>query len=267
MTKTLLLTGLLTLLISGQSVADNLVQQGKYLYHLSNCYGCHTDTENDGKELAGGRALQTEFGLFYSPNITADKETGIGLWSEQDFAKALRSGLSPEGVHYYPAFPYISYQNMSDSDIKALRAYIFSLKPINQQNKKHQLKWYLSRLTLPIWKSLNGSHPNEEPENIARGDYLINTLGHCNECHTPRNIIGILQIDQRLSGNEQLSAPDISPDSLKDWDHDELVDLLTDGALPDGDYVSDHMAEVVEFSTSRWTPEDLEAAIRYLTKN
>ncbi len=245
------------------SLADSIIDKGRYIFQLANCYACHTDVENDGLPLAGGRAMETQFGTFYPPNITADKETGIGHWTEKQFAQAVRKGLAPDGSHYYPTFPYSAYQNISDSDIKALKAYIFSLKPLKQNNKSHDLKWYISRLTLPLWKTLNTDQSSDKLD-TDRGAYLVNTLGHCNECHTPRNSIGLLKMDLKFNGNEDLAAPDISSDSLKDWNKEELIDLFSDGALPDGDYVSDHMAEVVEFSTSKWKPDDLKAVIRYL---
>ncbi len=119
------------------SLADSIIDKGRYIFQLANCYACHTDVENDGLPLAGGRAMETQFGTFYPPNITADKETGIGHWTEKQFAQAVRKGLAPDGSHYYPTFPYSAYQNISDSDIKALKAYIFSLKPLKQKNKSH----------------------------------------------------------------------------------------------------------------------------------
>jgi len=248
------------------SKADTLIEEGRYIFQLANCYACHTDIENDGQILAGGRAMETEFGIFYTPNITADKETGIGLWTNEQFTNAIRSGISPDGKHYFPSFPYTAYKNITDQDISALKAYIFNLKTVHQKNKKHKLKWYVSRYTLPLWKMLNTDHENSKISE-QRGAYLVDTLGHCNECHTPRNSIGILQMNRKLTGNEELAAPDISPQALKDWVNEELIDLFRDGALPDGDYVSDHMAEVVEFSTSNWNEQDLKSAIRYLRSN
>ncbi len=258
----LFLAGVVVFSTPSLTLANELLEKGKYLYHLANCYSCHTDTENDGPALAGGRVLETEFGSFYSPNITPDKETGIGNWSDEEFARALREGIAPDGSHYYPSFPYIAYRNISDEDVQAIKAYIFSLEPVRQENQAHQLEWYLLRPALSIWKMLA---QQAQPETAnSRGAYLIDTLGHCNECHTPRNAIGILQMDLALTGNEDLAAPDISASALKDWSDEELADLFIYGALPDGDYVADHMAEVVEYSTAKWTPQDLKAAIAYL---
>ena len=113
------------------------------------------DEKNKGAPLAGGRALETPFGTFYPPNITPDPETGIGRWSEADFVRALREGISPEGGHYYPAFPYTSYTQLTDADLRAIRIYLFNQKPVRQANKLHELPWYLrSRVSLRIWKLL-----------------------------------------------------------------------------------------------------------------
>ncbi len=260
----LFLAGMIALSGPSLALADELVEKGKYLYHLANCYSCHTDTENDGPALAGGRLLETEFGNFYSPNITPDKKTGIGNWSDEEFTRAVREGIAPDGSHYYPSFPYIAYRNISHEDVLAIKAYIFSLQPVQQANQAHQLDWYLLRPALTIWKMLAQQEQPAAASGNSRGAYLIDTLGHCNECHTPRNAIGILQMDQALTGNKDLSAPDISASALSDWSDEELEDLFIYGALPDGDYVSDHMAEVVEYSTAKWTPQDLAAAIAYL---
>jgi mono/diheme cytochrome c family protein len=242
-----------------------LIEKGKYLYKAANCYSCHTDIDNDGAALAGGRALETEFGIFYSPNITPDKTTGIGDWSDQEFVNAITKGIAPDGSHYYPSFPYISYQNMKREDILAIKAYIFSLPAVEQQNSSHQLKWYLNALSLSIWKQLN-NWLSRSVTYDSRGSYLVDVLGHCNECHTPRNALGMLQTDKHLKGNKDLSAPDISntDNGIADWDEEQLTDLFQYGELPDGDYVSDHMAEVVDYSTSKWNDEDLAAVINYL---
>ena len=243
-----------------------LVDKGRYIFQLANCYACHTDVENDGADLAGGRALETDFGTFYTPNITPDQATGIGAWTDEQFITALTRGTAPDGRHYYPSFPYLSYRDMTEEDMLALKAYLFSQPAVSEPNKPHVLAWYLSQPTLVLWKYLNDWLGAGTAESTSRGDYLINTLGHCNECHTPRNRLGMLQMQHRLQGNESLSAPDISPTpaGIGNWSDEELTDLFRYGALPDGDYVADHMGEVVDYSTSQWSDEDLIEAIRYL---
>ena len=243
-----------------------VIDKGRYIYQLANCYACHTDIENGGADLAGGRALETEFGTFYTPNITPHVKTGIGSWTDEQFITALTRGIAPDGSHYYPSFPYISYHDMTEEDMLALKAYLFSLPAVSQPNKQHELAWYLSQPTLMLWKFLNNLLSTKPEGESSRGAYLINTLGHCNECHTPRGSLGMLKMQHHLQGNESLSAPDISstPAGTGNWSDEELTDLFRYGALPDGDYVADHMGEVVDYSTSQWNDEDLKEAIRYL---
>lgn len=242
------------------------VEKGRYLFHAANCYACHTDVDNDGRPLAGGRALETEFGIFNSPNITADKATGIGNWRDEDFIRALTRGIAPDGRHYYPSFPYLSYRNMNREDILAIKTYLLSQPAVSRQNQPHRLKWYLSQFTLRTWKILNELVATPVTHDGSRGSYLVDVLGHCNECHTPRNLVGMLKMQNRLQGNEDLSAPNISTskDGIGDWRKQELADLFKYGELPDGDYVADHMGEVVDNSTSKWVDEDLDAVIDYL---
>jgi len=244
----------------------DFIEKGRYLFQAANCYACHTDVDSDGAPLAGGRALKTEFGIFYSPNITPDKATGIGNWRDDEFIKALTQGIAPDGRHYYPSFPYLSYRSMDTADILAIKAYLFSQPAVKQQNQPHQLEWYLSQFTLRIWKALNDLIATPVTFDGSRGSYLVDVLGHCNECHTPRNVLGMLSMQDKLKGNEDLSAPDISSSTngIGDWQEQELADLFRYGELPDGDYVADHMGEVVDNSTSKWLDEDLEAAIEYL---
>ncbi|UCB54578.1 MAG: cytochrome c [Thiotrichales bacterium] len=244
------------------------IEQGRYLFDAANCYACHTDVDNDGAPLAGGRALESDFGIFFSPNITPDKDTGIGNWSDEDFIRALILGIAPDGHHYYPSFPYLSYQNMNREDILAIKAYLFSQPAVSQKNKPHQLAWYLSGFTLRIWKLLNDLAAMPVTYDGSRGSYLVDVLGHCNECHTPRNMLGMLKMQNRLEGNKALSAPDISTskNGIGGWDKQELADLFRYGELPDGDYVADHMGEVVDNSTSKWADYDLQAVIEYLQR-
>jgi len=243
-----------------------MVVRGEYLLQAANCYACHTDIENDGAPLAGGRALETDFGTFYSPNITPDMDTGIGDWTDEQFVTALTRGISPQGYHYYPSFPYLSYSAMKRQDALAIKAYLFSQPATMRENRPHELKWYLSRFIMAVWRFFNDAVTGPVGSEETRGGYLVDTLGHCNECHTPRNQLGMLLMDQRLTGNEDLSAPDISnrEQGIGDWSRSELADLFRYGELPDGDYVADHMGEVVDYSTSKWSDDDLNAAIDYL---
>ncbi len=261
-----------------QSVAaDDVMRQGEYLFRAAGCANCHTDEKNKGAPLAGGRALKTPFGTFYSPNITPDPETGIGRWSEADFVRALREGTNPEGGHYYPAFPYASYTQLTDVDLRAIRIYLFNQKPVRQANKPHELPWYLrSRASLRIWKMLffNPGPYQPRPDRSAawnRGAYLAIAIAHCGECHTPRNFLGGFKESQRFAGNpdgvDDAEAPNITPDKktgIGKWGQSDLVEYLETGAMPDGDYAGDVMAEVIDNSLSHLTKDDRQAIAVYM---
>ena len=166
---------------------DELAIRGGYLARAAGCISCHTDKKAKGAPFAGGRALKTPFGTYYSPNITPDPGTGIGTWSDDDFLLALKHGLSPDGAHYFPVFPYTSYTKMVDDDARAIKAYLFSLKPVIRQNRRHDVSppfgW---RWMIGAWKALYFEVGRFEPEPSRdeawnRGAYLA-TLAHCGEC-------------------------------------------------------------------------------------
>lgn len=246
-----------------------LTKKAEYLYNLANCYGCHTDVKNNGESLAGGRAIESSFGTFYSPNITPDKQTGIGSWTDKQFINAVKHGVSPSPspYFYYPSFPYISYRGLSDEDVILIKTHIFKQPPIEKENIEHDLNWYVNRSAMSFWDS-QVTKPTSEVTNtlIIRGGYIINSLGHCNTCHTPRNGIGQYLLNQKFKGNEEFKAPDISNTSegIKTWSDDELKLLFTKGSLPNGDEIKGHMAETVINSTQFWSPYDQKAAIAYL---
>lgn len=256
---------------------DPALARGAYLFAAAGCEGCHTDVKNKGALLAGGRALNTPFGTFYPPNITADVETGIGGWSDEDFQRALRDGLSPSGEHLYPAFPYTSYTGMSDDDMRALKAYIFSLPPVRQENREHELGFPFNwRFLLGGWKMLNFTPGAMQPEAAKsagwnRGAYLVEALTHCGECHTPRGALGGLDRDLWLSGTtdgpDGDKVPNITPDEttgLGAWSTSQITGVLRTGLLPDGDVVGSAMGEVVQNSTSRLNDDDRAAIAEYL---
>ncbi|GAB4507846.1 MAG: c-type cytochrome [Sulfuricaulis sp.] len=257
--------------------AADTSRQGEYMFRAAGCAGCHTDEENKGAPLAGGRALQTPFGIFYASNITPDPDTGVGRWTETDFVRALREGTSPKGEHYYPALPYTSYTQLSDADLRAIWTYLRSLKPVRQLNKPHELPWYLrSRATLRIWKMMffnPGPYQPQTNQSQAwnRGAYLVNAVVHCSECHTPRNPLGGFRQSQYLAGNphgvDDTKAPNITPDrktGIGKWTENDLVYYLETGATPDGDYAGDAMAEVIDNSTSHLTRDDRRAIAAYI---
>jgi mono/diheme cytochrome c family protein len=255
------------------------VERGKYLLHAAGCIGCHTDKATlkaKGPILGGGRVLKTPFGTFFGPNITPHPEHGIGRWSEAQFKRALRHGRSPSGRHYYPAFPYTSFTRMTDRDIGALWTYVRTLKPVDRPNKPHDLAFpYSVRFLVTFWKWLNfrrGPFKSDaaKSKDWNRGAYLVTALGHCGECHTPRNGLGGLKRGLAMSGSPggpAGSAPNITPHKetgIGNWSAEDIVSALKLGMLPDGDFIGGEMTEVVEHGTSKLTDADLKAIATYL---
>jgi len=266
------------IITSAPAGADgDLMQRGEYLFRAAGCAVCHTDTDHKGAPLAGGRALKTAFGTFYTPNITPDRETGIGDWSEAEFDRALRRGIDDEGEYLYPAFPYTSYTHLTDADVHAIRTYLYSRKPVHQENREHELKWYVRyRPLIRLWQALYlqpGPLP-PRPDKSAewnRGAYLVTAVGHCGECHTPRNFLGGLEESKRFSGNpdgvDGADVPNITPDKksgIGAWNEGDITTYLDTGMTPDGDFAGDIMADVIDDSTSRLTRNDRKAIAVYL---
>jgi len=254
---------------------DDAVERGKYLLYAGGCISCHTEDANDAVPLAGGRAMESPFGTFYSPNITPDSATGIGDWSDAQFIDALWEGVNPDGEHYFPAFPYTSYTGASRDDLLAIRAYLFSIEPVRKENKDHDLAWYMStRLAAGAWKELNFDSARFVPDASRdaqwnRGAYLVRHLGHCGECHTPRSALGVLQADQEMAGSQlgEESIPNITQhrvDGIGRWSIRDIEYFLDIGMLPDGDFSGGSMGAVIEDNTSMLTAEDRQAIAAYL---
>jgi mono/diheme cytochrome c family protein len=254
------------------------VARGEYVFHAAGCASCHSQEEGKGPPLAGGVALKTPYGTFYSPNITPDPVQGIGKWSEADLRRALKEGVAPDGRDYYPAFPYPSYSGMSDRDIGDLYAYLKVQPASDRASQPHELSFpYNWRIAVRGWKLL-GFKPGRslvrsgEPAEVARGAYLVGALAHCGECHTPRNFLGALDYDRWLAGADKAetgadSVPNITPDAktgIGDWNEEAMLDLLADGSTPDGDRVGGDMITVVRNTTSKLSDEDRKAIARYL---
>lgn len=256
--------------------ANDAVTRGAYVFHAAGCLSCHTDVKGGGEPLAGGRALATPFGIFYTPNITPDPETGIGAWREEDLRNALRYGTSPDGGPYYPSFPYTSYAGMTDADIADLYAYLMAQPPVRRANREHELDFpYSLRFTLTVWQWLFHEPKVFEPdaaqdEEWNRGAYLVRHLGHCGECHSPRGWLGAVDPDQALAGNPQGPdggrVPNLTPGpgGLADWSDSDIAYALKTGMTPEGDFLSDSMGEVIEHGTSRLSDSDLAAIAKYL---
>jgi mono/diheme cytochrome c family protein len=265
-------TLLAALVASGQ---EDLVERGEYLTHAGGCISCHTEDADDAIPLAGGRAMESPFGTFYSPNITPDAETGIGAWSDDDFVNAFWEGVSPDGEHYFPSFPYTSYTGASREDLLAIKAYLFSLEPVSKESPEHDLAWYMStRLAAGGWKAINFEPARfapdpERDEQWNRGAYLVRHLGHCGECHTPRSTTGVLLAEQEMAGSNfgGENVPNISPhrtDGIGRWSASDIDYFLEIGMLPDGDFTGSSMVAVIEDNTSKLTREDRLAIAAYL---
>ena len=258
--------------------------RGKYIYNISGCYFCHTSITikknhhtKDFSNSAGGRPIRTQYGIFYPPNITPDVTNGIGKWTYSDFRKAILFGVSPNGKSYYPSFPYTSYKGMAEKDVADVWSYMQTLKPSNKLSKNHKLSIPFNfRLTATVWRWLFFEKPKRNipyiGENIllTRGRYLVKVLGHCGECHTPRNIFGAKISESFLRGSLDHTGsliPDLKPyntSSIKSWNIFQLVEYLDSGMLPNGDFAGGKMAEVIEFSTSRMSYQDRLAIATYL---
>jgi mono/diheme cytochrome c family protein len=256
---------------------DEAARRGEYVFNIAGCLGCHTDSKHGGKPLAGGRPLNTPFGVFYSPNITPDATTGIGKWSLDDFRRALRHGEMPSGSPFFPVFPYTSFTRMSDGDIAVLFAYLKTREAVAQPNKPHDVRFPFGwRLLMRFWRLLYFDEgPLQpvagKPPDWNRGRYLVEALGHCGECHTPRNSLGAAEKDRAYSGvrggPDGQNAPNITPDpetGLGKWSTEDITTLLKDGQTPDFDWVGSGMGEVVNNSTSKLTDDDRLAIAVYL---
>ena len=275
----LLLGAILAALLASAepALADADAERGKYLFAAAGCATCHTDKKGKGAPLAGGRKLKTPFGVFFSPNITPDPEYGIGKWSDRDFIRALRRGVAPDGRHYFPVFPYPSYTGITERDILDLKAYLFTRPPAKTANKPHDAAppfgW---RFLVPLWKALYFTPGpfRGDPARSAqwnRGAYLVTALGHCAECHTPRDGLGGPKAGMALAGTtkgpEGGLIPNITPDKetgIGRWSDGDLQEVLKSGMLPDGDFVGDVMGDVVDETTGRLKVADIKAIIHYL---
>jgi len=264
------------------SAAD--LKNGEYVYHASGCGNCHTDPGKKGKDarpkgdpLAGGRPLKTPFGTFYTPNITPDKESGMGTWTFTDFRRAMVDGKAPNTAPYYPAFPYTSYTGMSEDDLRDLWAYLKAQPSHARENQEHELKFpFNMRGLMHGWrflffdKTATGETDSTQSEAWNRGAYLIRVLAHCGECHTPRNAMGAMDWSRELAGNPVGPGgkiPDLTPRNkggVVTWSADDIVEYLSSGMTPEGDFAGGEMAEVIDHSTATMTAEDRMAIAVFL---
>ena len=273
MTRTPFLLALLLAATFENALAQGDPKRGEYLAKAGGCVGCHTEEKEGAVPFAGGRALKTPFGTFYGPNITPDKKAGIGNWSEADFIRALRQGERPDGSNYFPAFPYPSFTKIVDSDLRDLWAYLRTLPPSAKPSQEHDLWFFFGwRWLVTFWKWFYftaGPFANIPglSEVAERGAYLVQALGHCGECHTPRNFLGGPKSSRFLAGGkgpDGKAVPNLTPTGLKKQGDKEIKDFLVTGLTAEGDVPAETMGEVIKNTTSQLTPADLDALIAYL---
>jgi mono/diheme cytochrome c family protein len=251
----------------------SIVERGAYLARAADCVVCHT--AQGGQEYAGGLAFRLPFGMLYSTNITPDKDTGIGNYSDADFLNAVQRGVRRDGARLYPAMPYASYTYITDADALAIKAYLFSLAPVHAAPPANTLTFpYNQRWAMSFWSALFNAdrrfepHTNESPE-WNRGAYLAEALAHCGECHTPRNLAFALDNRKKFAGAVAAgwSAYNISSDKdtgLGAWRDDDIVAYLSAGHAPGHGTASGPMGEAVDQSLGRLAPEDIRAVVAYL---
>ena len=246
---------------------------GKDVFHAAGCASCHVAPNaeiGDAPILAGGQAFPSDFGTFFAPNISPDPNSGIGGWSVEDFADAVIHGVSPGGKHYYPAFPYVSYAKITPQDLVDLKAFMDTLPASDQANQPHDVGFPFSyRRALGGWKLLFAGSDwvvtDVSDPALERGRYLVEVLGHCAECHTPRNSLGGLQRDVWLTGAVlpgEGKVPGITQSAL-DWSAEDIAYYLETGFTPDFDSAGGAMAHVVE-NMSKLPVSDREAIAAYV---
>ncbi len=246
--------------------------RGEPVFWAGGCASCHAIPGGaDRTLLAGGRELVSDFGTFVSPNISTHPEFGIGAWTLVDFATAMLEGTSPGGEHYYPAFPYASYARMTDQDVADLWAFLQTLPPSDAVNQPHDLAFpYSVRMAVGGWKFLYMDRDWVRPADtvqLERGRYLVEALGHCAECHTPRDQLGGLDKTRWMAGAPNPSGrgniPGLTPAQL-DWIAEDIEYYLETGFTPDFDSAGGGMASVV-LNLAQLAPEDRAAITAYIT--
>jgi mono/diheme cytochrome c family protein len=266
-------TAALFVALIGSACAAGDAGRGRYLAIAGGCLACHTEDRKDAVPFAGGRALATPFGTFYGPNLTSHPQAGLGRWTEADFVRAMREGVRPDGTHLYPAFPYPSFTRIRDADLADLWAFLRTLPADGRPDRAHDLRFPFGwRPAIAVWNWLfftPGPFVGDprRPAAVNRGAYLVEALGHCGECHTPRNFLGALRRDRAFAGAKGpagKTVPNLTPTGLGKWSDAELREFLLTGITPEFDSADEAMAEVVRITTSRLTPDDLTAMIAYL---
>jgi mono/diheme cytochrome c family protein len=251
----------------------SLVKRGEYLAHAADCMVCHT--AQGGKEYAGGFAFTLPFGTLYSSNITPDRETGIGNYTDTQFLAAVRRGVRADGKHLYPAMSFTSYTYMTDADVLAIKAYLFSLAPVHAPARANGLIFpFNQRWLIGMWTWLFNADTRFEPDTAKspqwnRGAYIAEALAHCGECHTPRNLAFALNNRRKFAGAVTAGwrAYNISSDNdtgVGAWGDQALFAYLATGHAAGRGTATGPMGEAVDQSFSKLAPEDMRAVVAYL---
>jgi mono/diheme cytochrome c family protein len=248
------------------------IARGKALTEASGCASCHT--ADPAKPFAGGKRIDTPFGGVYSLNLTPDRDTGLGAWSDDDFYRALRFGTAPDGSRYYPAFPYPNFTRLTRQDILAIRAYLATLTPVQNAPRAPELRWPLNyRVVMRGWNWLYFKPGIIMPDQQKsaewnRGRYLVEGAGHCGACHTPKNMLGADRRDEALGGNlvQGVLAPrlDAAPNSgVKSWSVEDIAAYLQSGRNGKS-HAGELMAKVAANSMPKTSDADARAIAVYL---
>ena len=254
------------------SESEEAIERGKYLVIAGGCISCHRG-EDEEESFAGGLALVSDFGTFYAPNITPDMETGIGSWEAKDFLLALQHGRKPGGGFYYPAFPYRAYAGLRDEDVLDIGSYLMSLEPQRNAVSEAETPVWLNRWAMVGWNLLadisEADTETFDDELVARGAYIARNLGHCSECHTPRNTVGILDASREFAGatlgEEVIEA--IDAEALSKWTTNNFDLFMLIGMKPDGEFAGGDMNDVIEHNTSKISDEDRDALAAFFTRH
>ncbi|MCA1439501.1 cytochrome c [Ensifer sp. IC4062] len=259
---------------AGSTLTEGSASRGEIIFAAGGCASCHaTPGQPDHLKLGGGLALASPFGTFRVPNISPDPIDGIGSWSVADLANALISGVSPAGRHYYPVFPYPSYTSMRSDDVRDLYAYLQSLPRVSGRAPPHDLfLFFRVRRFVGFWKLLffregkSEAILNEDPVH-GRGAYLVETLAHCADCHSTRNIFGAIRPATRFAGGPDPEGtgfvPNITPARIGGWSEADLAEMLNSGRTPNHGRVGSSMRDVVA-NTSQLPESDRIAIARYI---
>lgn len=261
-----------------EALGEPDLANGELIFNAGNCASCHGASEESEADdaavvLTGGHAIESDFGTFHVPNISSGPE-GIGDWSFENFANAMLRGVAPDGSNYYPAFPYASYSMMDIGDVNDLWGYLRTLPASENEAPPHEVSFPFNvNRAIGIWKYLympDGAYVSIDPNDMVlrRGQYLVEAVGHCGECHTPRDMLGGLEADQWLAGapnpSGQGTIPNITPaGSVADWSADDLAYFFESGFTPDFDSVGGSMV-AVQRGLATLPASDREAISAYL---